>query len=239
MALPPDVSAAFRCAPIALRAKWSQMTLREVEGRWRRERPKDHQILREVVDKHLPIDVSPTNPSEKESEWEVEARAETQYLPDDAPEEAEDALVAYAADYDDQLLQTILEGQPEMLSRKEYLVYVAQLGSTNRNVASAFGIAEGTVAGKTGRVRNKIEEARELLNFHEETEHFADLDQSDFGLPWLIAPGVDPDEMPVHASLFGKEMWEQVDVTDPGTATIETFAPGYRPGERLDKEQAE
>lgn len=235
MALPTDVSAAFRCCPIGLRAKWSQVTLREVESRWRRERPKHHQILREMGIRSLPIDISTTNPNEKESEWKVEARPETQYLPDDAPEGAEDALAEYAADYEDQLLQTILDGQPEMLSRKEYLVYVAQLGSTNRNVGAAFGIADGTVAGKTGRVRNKVEEARELLNFHEETEHFADLDRSDFGLPWLIAPEVEPDEMPVDAWLVEERMWEHIDVTDPETATIKTFAPGMTPGQKLDK----
>lgn len=235
MGLPADVAAAYRCAPVGLTAKWNQMALREVEIKWRRERSSDRNELRDAAGKNLPIDLSLKSTSDDESEWQFEVAGETRFLSEDAGERVKDFLAEYASDYERELESTILAHQPERLSRKEYLVYVAQLGSPNIEVGRAFGITEGTVAGKVGRVRRKFEDAAELLSFQDETDHFDNLEHSSFSLPSDIAPAVEPDEMPVSASVPDHGGNEYLDSRDPAHANIETFAPGMSPGQILDK----
>ena len=204
-----DVAATYYHAPHPLTAKWNQTALKRVRDRWKEERPTEYETLLTVCDGErypfLFIDIDnmweKDGPNGYPTDFYLRFSIDDEFINlDDFEERGIDHVAeAFASEWVDEIVSVVESGCPESLSTREYLVYTAYRETPERKVADAFGVSVGTVRGTVGRVRKKIDKARTLLDYEDSLGHFADLDQSTFGLSQDVMDTVSDEELPVQS----------------------------------------
>lgn len=205
-----EIAATLYFAPLGLQARWNQIAMKRINHRWRSNRKQEFRALHSVLDDDTPygyIDIhnTPTsvgehgNSSGYELDYSIDERlVDTDNDTEGLPEM--DLLHEFAQEYLDTIAEALLDDCPEMLSEREFLIYVAYQGAPEGRVADAFDISTGTVRGKVGRVREKFEKAEELLRFRDMADSFDTDDNTTYTVSRGILDRIDEGEFPVQTS---------------------------------------
>lgn len=202
-----DIVTTYYHAPQPLQSKWNQLAYVKTYRSWYNDRRQDLKIVidQAEIDSNpfvfIDIDSKATSvgPNGHFSDFILDYSIDPEFLVDDfdTNRDAEALVTQYAEDYIERMKSVVVESCPDNLSFKEYGVWVASKHYTESQVADAFGVSVGTVRGKMGRVREKIEAANQLIRHNDELEYYADLDQSDFGITPQIAAEIEENELPI------------------------------------------
>jgi hypothetical protein len=196
----------YKIAPREKPSKWSQQALKRVLNNWQRTRRSDFESILESphFDWIVGFHITPSELGQYGYDTGLHfVQDSTPELPDDI--ETEHLVEPFFDEWIDQIQQVIKEDQEQtMFSPKEYAVFLANRHPmwNEHRMADALEITVGTYRGKVGRVKDKLEVARNTVELSDELPDDSSVDswaRGSHSCPLRVLYRVDESRLPVSA----------------------------------------
>ncbi len=205
----------YKIAPRDKPSEWTQRALKRVLTNWKQTRPDDFQTIIEskgfgyiVGFEVVPNDIGQYG---YDTDFRFSPDAQTrQHLSSNYDrqldqEEGGDLVEAFYTQWINELHEVISDEQEQtMFSAKEFATFFAHRHPNRgeRRNADALDIAVGTYRGKVGRIKSKLDTARNTLQLDEsypQQEDYEDWKRETYHCPISVLHRVDTDRLPVDA----------------------------------------
>lgn len=196
-----------KIAPREKPGEWNQKGLKRVLTDWRMSRPDDFETIRETDGFSMVVGFNILPRSLGQYGYDTGLHFEPDF--DDhllEEDESKELVEPFYLDWVEAIQGVIREEQERTLfSPKEFATFFAHRNpkQNERKTADALGIKVGTYRGKVGRVKSKLETARDTLqlaNSCPKKDDYKNWKRNTFEAPFSVIHRVDEDRLPVNAA---------------------------------------
>jgi len=196
-----------KIAPLQKPGEWHQKGLKRVLTDWEQSRPDDFKTVTESSGFGMVVGFNILPRSLGQYGYDTGLHFEPD-LDDHLLEEGEgkELVKPFYSDWVKAIQEVMQEEQERtMFSPKEFATFFAHRHprQSERENADALGITVGTYRGKVGRVKSKLETARNTLGLADlcpESDDYDDWKRETFEAPFSVIHRIDEDRLPVNAA---------------------------------------